>query len=73
MAAPLLIGTRLVGAIASVHSDPSRVFGEADLRRLTMFAPQAAIAIQNAHLFDAERRKSEEQKALLDTMTDLSG
>ncbi len=73
MAAPLMIGNRLVGAIASVHSDPTRVFGEADLRRLAMFGPQAAIAIENARLFTAERERAEEQKALLDTMQDLSG
>jgi len=45
MVAPLLIGKRLVGAIASVHSDPARKFGPDDLRLLEMFAPQAAIAI----------------------------
>ena len=73
MAGPLMIGTRLVGAIASVHSDASRQFGETDLRRLMMFAPQAAIAIENARLFTAERRRAEEQQALLDTMQDLSG
>ncbi|HSG82478.1 MAG TPA: GAF domain-containing protein [Gemmatimonadota bacterium] len=73
MAAPLLIGSRLVGAIASVHSDPNRKFGAADLRRLQMFAPQAAVAIENARLFDAERRRAQEQQALLDTMQDLSG
>ena len=73
MAAPLLIGTRLVGAIASVHDDPTRHFGERELRRLTMFAPQAAIAIENARLFTAEHRRAEEQTALLDTLTDLAG
>jgi len=73
MAAPLLIGTRLVGAIASVHDDPTRHFGERELRRLTMFAPQAAIAIENARLFTAEHRRAEEQEALLDTLTDLAG
>jgi PAS domain S-box-containing protein len=73
MAAPLMIGSRLVGAIVSVHSDPERKFDDADLRRLTMFAPQAAIAIENARLFDAERRRSVEQKAILETMRDLSG
>jgi PAS domain S-box-containing protein len=73
MAAPLVIGSRLVGAIASVHSDPTRVFGERDLRRLAMFGPQAAIAIENARLFTAERERAQEQKALLDTMQDLSG
>jgi PAS domain S-box-containing protein len=73
MAAPLLIGDRLVGAIAAVHADPSREFGSEDLRRLNLFAPQAAIAIENARLFTAEHRRGEEQRALLDTMTDLAG
>ncbi|HEV8598928.1 MAG TPA: GAF domain-containing protein [Gemmatimonadales bacterium] len=73
MAAPLLIGDRLVGAIASVHADPTRNFGERELRRLTMFAPQAAIAIENARLFTAEHRRAGEQKALLETLTDLAG
>ena len=73
MAAPLLIGKRLVGAIASVHSDPDRKFGAEDLRLLEMFAPQAAIAIENARLFTEARRRSEEQTALLDTLAALSG
>ncbi len=72
MAAPLLIGRRLVGAIATVHSDPNRVFGPEDLRLVNLFAPQAAIAIENARLFTAERQRAEEQRALLATMTDLS-
>ena len=73
MAAPLVIGNRLVGAIASVHADPTRHFGERELRRLTMFAPQAAIAIENARLFTAEHRRAEEQTALIDTLSDLAG
>jgi len=72
IAAPLLIGSRLVGVIAAVHSDPSRVFGDEDLRRLNLFAPQAGVAIENARLFTAEKKRAEEQKALLDTMRDLS-
>ena len=73
MAAPLLIGKRLVGVIASVHSDPDRKFGSEDLRLLEMFAPQAAIAIENARLFTEARRRSEEQTALLETLSALSG
>jgi len=58
MCAPLLIGGRLVGSIATTHSDPKRMFGPDDLRRLTLFAPQAAIAIENARLFtNADRQK----------------
>jgi PAS domain S-box-containing protein len=58
MAAPLLIGNRLVGAIASVDSDQAREFGPADLRLLNLFTSQAAIAIQNARLYtEAQRQK----------------
>ncbi|MEO6331368.1 MAG: GAF domain-containing protein, partial [Gemmatimonadaceae bacterium] len=73
MVAPLLIGKRLVGTIASVHSDPSRKFGSEDLRLLEMFAPQAAIAIENARLFTEGRRRAEEQQALLETLSTLAG
>ncbi len=64
MAAPLLIGRRLVGAIATVHSDPARVFDTGDLRRLNMFAPQAAIAIENARLYTA----AQQQKQYFETL-----
>ena len=59
MAAPLMIGRRLVGAIATVHSDPTRIFGSEDLRLLNLFAPQAAIAIENARLYAAAQRQRE--------------
>jgi len=73
MVVPLLIGQRLVGAIAAVHKDPARKFGEADVRLLNLFAAQAAIAIENARLYSAERERAGEQQALLDTLADLSG
>ncbi|HET6860782.1 MAG TPA: GAF domain-containing protein, partial [Streptomyces sp.] len=72
MAAPLLAGQRLVGAIASIHSNPARRFGADDLRLLTMFAQQAGIAIARGRLLEAERRRANEQTALIDTMADLS-
>lgn len=59
MAAPLMIGKRLVGAIAIVHSDPERVFNEEDMRLLTSFAPQAAIAIENAGLYTSAQRQKQ--------------
>ncbi len=73
MVAPLLIEDRLVGAIASVHSDPQHEFGESDLRLLNLFASQAAIAIENARLYTGELKRAEEQRALLDTLRALSG
>ena len=65
MAAPLVIGRRLVGAIATVHSDPARVFNKEDLRLLNMFAPQAAIAIENARLYTAAQRQKQYFEQLL--------
>ncbi len=59
MAAPLLIGNRLVGAFACVHDDPARKFGPDDLRLLNLFAPQAAVAIENARLYTAAQRQKQ--------------
>lgn len=69
---PLLIGSRLVGTLAAVHTEAARAFGPEDTRLLNLFAPQAAIAIENARLFSLEKQRYQEQKALLDTMQDLS-
>ncbi len=73
MVAPLLVRGKLVGAVAVMDKDPARRFREQDLRLLELFAPQAAIAIANARLFTTERRRAQEQQALLDTMKDLAG
>ncbi|HET7248605.1 MAG TPA: GAF domain-containing protein [Gemmatimonadales bacterium] len=57
MVAPLLMGGHLVGAIAFMDRDPRRRFGADDLRLLNLFAPQAAIAIENARLFTAAQEQ----------------
>ena len=59
MAAPLLIGKRLVGAIAQIHSDKKRVFDNEDLRLLNLFAPQIAVAIENARLYTESQRQKQ--------------
>jgi GAF domain-containing protein len=70
-----MIGSRLVGVIASVHSDPSREFGSEDLRLLELFAPQAAIAIENARLYTEQveaRRKVEDLSRLKDEFLSIA-
>jgi PAS domain S-box-containing protein len=57
---PLMVGSRLVGAIGVADADPLRQFGPADLHMLEMFADQAAIAIENARLFEAEQRRADQ-------------
>jgi PAS domain S-box-containing protein len=65
VAAPLLIGKRLVGAVAIVDADPNRVFGADDLRLLNLFTPQAAIAIEGARLYEEANRQREFFRSLL--------
>jgi signal transduction histidine kinase/CheY-like chemotaxis protein/HPt (histidine-containing phosphotransfer) domain-containing protein/HAMP domain-containing protein len=57
---PLLVGSRLVGAIGVADADPRRRFGPADVHLLNLFAQQAAIAIENARLFEAEQRRADQ-------------
>jgi GAF domain-containing protein/ligand-binding sensor domain-containing protein len=52
LAAPLKVGGRLVGAFTTVTTDPERRFTPADLHLLNLFAQQAAIAIENARLYE---------------------
>ena len=55
--APLLIGGRPVGAINVWHEDPARSFSPSDQQLLNLFGQQAAIALENAHLFAAAQRE----------------
>jgi diguanylate cyclase (GGDEF)-like protein/PAS domain S-box-containing protein len=66
IAAPMLIGGKLVGAIGMVDSDQNRVFTTSDQHLLTLFAQQAAIAIDNARLFFEVQ-----QLAITDPLTGL--
>jgi signal transduction histidine kinase/DNA-binding response OmpR family regulator/HAMP domain-containing protein len=58
---PLKVGTRLVGAIGVLDADAQRQFGPADVRLLNLFANQAAIAIENAQLYDQAQREIKER------------
>jgi PAS domain S-box-containing protein len=66
MVAPLLIGGRLVGAIAVMDRDPTRRFGDDDLRLIKMFASQAAIAVENARLYTSSRQQQQYFQELVD-------
>jgi len=62
--APLEVASRLVGAISIATTDPVRQFGSADLHLLNLFAQQAAIAIENARLYDQSQREIAERKKI---------
>ncbi|HTX53327.1 MAG TPA: PAS domain S-box protein [Candidatus Baltobacteraceae bacterium] len=60
VAEPLLCRDRLFGVIAIDDHDAGRRFAERDLDLLRLFAAQAAIAVENAELYDQVRRHTEE-------------
>lgn len=53
---PILWGDKLIGFFG-IGAAPPRSFSAQDVGTLTTFARHAAIAIQNARLFEAERRR----------------
>jgi PAS domain S-box-containing protein len=75
---PLVIDGEPAGVLV-VESDEPEAFAREDLDILTAAATQASIAIARARLLEsqrqllsAERRRADEQEALLQTMADLS-
>jgi PAS domain S-box-containing protein/putative nucleotidyltransferase with HDIG domain len=67
---PLLRGAELLGVLTIDRSEP-HPFNEEDLQLATLFANQAAIALDNARLYHEQRRRSEELLALHETSLDV--
>jgi GAF domain-containing protein len=65
---PVLFGDRLLGVLHSHSSQPGKRFTPDDLRRFQLLATQAAIAIENARLFEEARMRS----ARLNALSELS-
>ena len=71
IAVPLNYGTRVTGAIV-VSKLGLKQFDGDDLRLLQVLAGHAAVALENARLYEAERREAESAKALLEFGRDLA-
>jgi GAF domain-containing protein len=67
--APILFGDRLLGVLHSHTTQPDRRFTTDDLRRFQMLASQAAIAIENARLYEAIRQHAAELEARVQERT----
>jgi RND family efflux transporter MFP subunit len=67
MCAPLLKGEEVVGAVEVINKSDGSAFNEEDLYFLTSITEQAAIAIHNANLLEAERKVS-----VLDALLNIS-
>jgi len=61
---PLVIGDRMLGVMAIQSYTTPRAYDEHDLDLLTSIASQAALALENARLFEQEREQRELAEAL---------
>jgi len=53
MSVPLMVREQLFGALTFISSNPSRLYGLADLRLAAAIAERASLAIENARLYRA--------------------
>jgi diguanylate cyclase (GGDEF)-like protein len=72
IAVPLPYGSRVTGAIVISKLGLDQ-FDEADLRLLEVLAGHAAAALENARLYETQRREAENAKALLEFSRELAG
>ena len=71
LGAPVVIeGT--VMAIFALEKEAVNAFSEKDAERLSAFAIQAGLSIQNSRLFEAEKKRIRELEGLQATLTDIS-
>jgi len=64
LSVPLKVTSRIIGVINIAHKSSGAQFGEHDLKLLTTFAAQAAVAIDNARAMHQLKRRVAELSAL---------
>jgi GAF domain-containing protein len=72
MGEPLLYRDRLLGVLVINNLGTARRFTPEDSRLLALLAGQAAIAIENARLYDETQRQAREARALAEVGRSLS-
>ena len=69
---PMLLGNRVLGVIAVQHYSDSNAYDETHQMLLGAIAGQAAIALENARLFQETTRRAEEMAALAEIGNDIA-
>jgi PAS domain S-box-containing protein len=69
---PMLIGNRVLGVISVQSVDTPNLYDEHDRGILTTIASQAAIAVENARLFEEAQRRAQETAALAEVAREVS-
>ena len=64
LSVPMMWRGQVTGVIHVLHNVETRRFTQADLELLTLFANHAAISVENARLYESERKRSAELETL---------
>lgn len=72
LAVPILSKQNLLGVLSLTHAQP-RHFTADHVRLMEAAADQMALAVRNAHLFEAQRRMAERQTTLYEVLRAVSG
>jgi HD-GYP domain-containing protein (c-di-GMP phosphodiesterase class II)/putative methionine-R-sulfoxide reductase with GAF domain len=72
LSVPMLWQARVIGVIHILDNSRPKAFTKADLRLLTQFANQAAVAVENISLFEAAERRRQEAAAIAEVSRDIS-
>jgi signal transduction histidine kinase len=70
LAVPMLVREKLVGVMEVINRVGETHFTEVDVRLLETFAAQAAVAIENARLFESIRQEKEKMSTILGEMSE---
>lgn len=72
LAVPVIVHGKAAGVL-NVESSRANAFGEVDLHFYTTIASQLGMALENARLFEAERRQRQQTEALEEAAAVVSG
>jgi len=70
LAVPMMVKDKLVGVMEAINRADGSPFVETDVQILETFAAQAAIAIENARLFESVRQEKEKMSTILGEMAE---
>ncbi|MDR3577569.1 MAG: PAS domain S-box protein [Anaerolineaceae bacterium] len=67
---PLKVANRIMGVIM-IGDDKARSFSNDEIRLVTLFAEQAAVAVENANLYESQTRQAKEMASLYQASSQL--
>jgi diguanylate cyclase (GGDEF)-like protein/PAS domain S-box-containing protein len=72
LSVPIRWQDRVIGILHVLENIKPRTFTQEELQVLTLFANQAAIAVENSRLFEFEQRRHQETAAIVEVGRDIS-